>query len=342
MTGAILVVRSRRTHLAAVAGAVVFGLLAALAPAARAAGPDSTAFAAPVPPAPVNPPRLGGYVQFREFTQEKTGLNALINRVRLTVDGALPSRFSYRVMVEYQAPAGAKLPATASLREAYVRWSRAPLVVSGGEFKTPFSREYAIPISELELADLAIAVDSLAPKYDIGVMAEYTLGPTVTLSAGAFNGDGANATVNRDSTSLFAGRAVARVLPQLALGGSVTYEDGDSLRWGVDVNAEHRGATVRAEYLARHVHGRDTGQDDFGWYVFESYRVVPRLQALARQEDFQRPWYGPARRVRGLAWGANFDIAPSRLKLLVEMSRRMSGKQQQHTDTWLAQVQARF
>lgn len=130
--------------------------------------------------------------------------------------------------------------------------------------------------------------------------------------------------------------------PQLAFGASLARDGADSLRWGVDASAHHRGAVVRAEYVTRHRDGRARARDDFGWYVFESVRVAPRWQVMARQEDFQRPWYGPARRSRGLAWGASWDVVPARVKLLGELSRRMTGRAQQHTDVWLAQVQARF
>jgi hypothetical protein len=306
-------------------------------PAFPAAAVAPTSSASPLPL-----PRIGGYVQAREFMQKDVGLTALLNRVRFSITGALPARFSYGVLTEWQAVAGARLPSTVSLREAIIRWSPAPLQVTAGEFKTPFTREYLIPVPELELADLAVAVDSLAPRYDVGIMGEYALGATANLAVGAFNGEGANTSSNRDSAVLLVGRLTARPIAQLSLGASGTRDGDDSLRWGVDAQAQHRGFVVRAEYLTRHVRGRDRAMDDFGWYVFESIRVVPRVQLLARQEDFQRPARGISRRIRGLAYGANFDLAPNRLRLLLEMSRRVTGAQQLATDIYLAQIQARF
>jgi hypothetical protein len=58
----------------------------------------------------VNAPKVGGYLQVRETAQEQVGLSATLNRVRVSADGALPSKFAYRVLVEYQAPAGARVP----------------------------------------------------------------------------------------------------------------------------------------------------------------------------------------------------------------------------------------
>jgi hypothetical protein len=185
-------------------------------------------------------------------------------------------------------------------------------------------------------------VDSLAPKYDVGVMGEYALGPLATFSAGAFNGEGANSTANRDSTVLLVGRVTARPLPQLSVGASGTRDGADSLRWGVDASAQQWGGIVRAEYITRHRRGRDTHDDDFGWYAFESFRVVPSVQLLARQEDFQRPQPGVSYRIRGLAYGVNYDIAPTKVRLLLEFSRRISGKLQTKTDLFIAQIQAQL
>jgi hypothetical protein len=218
---------------------------------ANAAPADSAAAVAPVPApptgvpasasAPMPSPRLGGYLQAREIAQEQAGLTAVLNRVRFSIDGPLPSKFSYRLLTELQAAAGARLPSTVSLREAIMRWSPVPFTVTAGEFKTPFTREYLIPVPDLELADLATAVDSIAPRYDVGLMAEVALGATASFAAGAFNGEGANSSANRDSTVMLVARVTARPLAQLGLGASATRDGADSLRWGVDASVQHRG-----------------------------------------------------------------------------------------------------
>ena len=310
--------------------------------AAADAGADSLASNATPATTQLPPPRIGGYLQARELAQEHAGVTALLNRARFSIDGALPSRFAYRFLVELQASAGARSPATVSLREAIVRWSPAPFTLTAGEFKTPFTREYLIPVPALELADLATAVDSLAPKYDVGAMAEYTYGPLLAVSIGAFNGEGANTTANRDSIVMLVGRVTSRPIPQLWLGASATRDGADSLRWGVDASVQHAGGVLRAEYLTRHLRGRARGSDDLGWYVFEAFRVTPRVQLVARQEDFQRPARGIARRLRGLAYGTNIELAPNRVRLLLELSRRVAGARQTRADTFIAQVQAQF
>jgi hypothetical protein len=288
------------------------------------------------------PPKLGGYVQAREAAQERVGLTASLNRARVSIDGPLPARFGYRLLVELEASAGSRAPATVSLREAIIRWAPGALTLTAGQFKTPFSREYLLPVPVLETPDFAAVVDSLAPKYDVGAMAEYAFGPFATVSAGVFNGEGQNATANRDSTVMLLGRLVARPLAQLGLGASVARDGADSLRCGIEAVAEERGGMLRAEYITRHRRARALDQDDFGWYVLGVYRVTPRLQLLARQEDFRRPTIGIARRVRATTLGAIVEIAPNRVRLLLDGVRRASGPSQAGVETLIGQVQVRF
>jgi hypothetical protein len=309
----------------------------ALAPTAAALALAPTAAAGGV-----RLPKLGGYIQARQVAQKDVGLTALLNRARFSIDGALPDLFLYRLLVETETSAGVRLPATVSLREAILRWNPAPFGLTAGEFKTPFTREYLIPVPALELADLATVIDSLAPKYDVGVMGDCALGAFATIQAGVFNGEGANAIANRDSTVLYVGRVTARPIPQLGLGASATHEGGDSLRWGVDGVVQQWGGMVRAEHLTRHVRGRAQDEDDFGWYVLEAFRVIPRVQLVARQEDFQRPLRGIASRQRCTAYATNIEIVPYRIRLLLEFSRRISGKLQTRSDSFIAQLQAQF
>jgi phosphate-selective porin len=328
--------------------AVILASAVAIGSATRATAQTATVDSV-APPLIVAPavaafpaPRLGGYIQLREAAQERVGLTATLNRARFSMDGGLPARFSYRFLVELEASAVARNPATVSLREAIIRWSPAPLAISAGQFKTPFSREYLIPVPLVETADLATVVDSLAPKYDVGVMGEVAYRTFGTLAIGVFNGEGQNATANRDSLVMLVARLVVTPIPQLALGGNATRDGPDSLRWGLESNIEQSGAVVRAEYITRHRRGRARGLDDHGWYVFGSYRVTPRVQLIARQEDFQRPQLGASKRLRGTTLGANIEIAPNRVRLLLEGLRRTAGPGTTHTNAFIAQTQVRF
>ena len=57
---------------------------------------------------------------------------------------------------------------------------------------------------------------------------------------------------------------------------------------------------------------------------------------------FQRPARGVARRLRGAAYGTNIEIAPGRVRLLLEFSRHIGGKTQSRADSFIAQLQVQF
>jgi hypothetical protein len=174
------------------------------------------------------------------------------------------------------------------------------------------------------------------------MMAEYAYGPYSTISVGVFNGEGANAIANRDSVAIVIARATVRPIPQLALGGSYSNDSPDSSRWGVDAAAQYMGVGLRAEYLTRHIDGRVRSKDEFGWYLLEGVRVVPRVTVYARQEDYQRPLVGAARRLRGYEYAANYDIAPGKVRLILQFTRRIAGVKSQKLDTALAQLQVQL
>ncbi|NOT33159.1 MAG: hypothetical protein HOP12_03215 [Candidatus Eisenbacteria bacterium] len=287
-------------------------------------------------------PRIGGYIQLREVAQERVGLTASLNRARISVDGNAASGFSYRLLAEFEASAGARNPAMVSLREAIVRWSRGSFGLTAGQFKTPFSREYLLPVPVLETPDFAAVVDSLAPRCDVGLMGEYAFGPFATLSLGVFNGEGQNAIANRDSLVLAVARIVARPVAQVGLGASFARDGPDSLRWGIEANIEQQGGLLRGEYILRHRRGRAHDRDDFGWYLLAAYRVVPQLQLVARAERFERPAFGPTRRVEAATLGGIVELVPNRIRLLVDGVRRRTGAQRNRSDVLIAQLQARF
>jgi len=308
-------------------------------------------FASPARSQEIPPPRLGGYFQARETWVEPTGLTATLNRARFSIDGTLPDRFSYRALVEMESGATARTAGIVSLRETIIRWSLAPWAIQVGQFKTPFSREYVIAVPALELADFSAVVDTLAPKYELGVMAEYAA-PLVTLQIGAFNGEGQNAGLNRDSTVLWVGRASVRPIAQATLAGHLARANRDSVRYGADLSIEHAGLLVRGEFLGQWRRNRGapggapgaavSGSDDLGWYVLAGYRVLPWLQLLAKQEDFQRPALGVSRRISATIGGANLELPGGRTRFLANFVSRRTGFPRQKRNSVIGQVQVRF
>jgi len=150
-------------------------------------------------------------------------------------------------------------------------------------------------------------VDSLAPKRDIGVMADYAAAGRATLSVGLFNGNGQNVTANSDTTLLGVARVSVRVIPFLAIGANAASYFGDSTRYGGDVNLETPWVIARGEWIGQH---RDAGgEDDYGWYALLASPVRPWLQPVVKLEWFDRPSVADGSQ-KNRAWTAAVNLFP--------------------------------
>src|SRR3954470_1956795 len=159
--------------------------------------------------------KLSGYIQGREVYQDNVGLTATLNRARLAAAGTVLGDVSWRIQGEFRTGSVGTGRASVALQDAYVRWARRALGIQVGQFKTPFTREFITSLTEVETADRSTVVDSLAPKRDIGLMADYALGGRAIISAGIFNGEGQNITTNTDSSALAVARLQVRPIPYL-------------------------------------------------------------------------------------------------------------------------------
>lgn len=292
--------------------------------------------------APASPTlKLSGYLQVRETWQEHVGLTASINRARLGAAGTLAPPIGYRIQAEFRTGSVGTGRASLSLTDAYVRWSRDRWSLQAGQYKTPFAAEYLISLADVETADRAAAVDSLAPKRDIGVMGEYAAGKTVLASVGVFNGEGTNLTSNADSTVLGVARLVVRPLPHLDLGINGARYFGDSTRYGVDATYQDQRVVVRGEYLGQ---ARDdlAGMDDWGWYLLGAYALGPEVQAVARYEEFERPRVAPQSKMRAWTIGANLRPFGPSTRLTLEYLSRNAGEPGTRKGRLLAQAQVKY
>ncbi len=201
-----------------------------------------------------------------------------------------------------------------SLTDAYIRWSRQAFGVQVGQFKTPFTREYLASIADIESLDRSTVVDSLAPKRDIGIMADYQFGKYLNLTAGAFNGDGQNVTTNRDSSVLGVTRMTVRPIPELSISGNLAAYFGDSLRYGADVSFENKVIVARGEYVGQ---SRDSlgGKDDWGWFALGGVRVKPTVQLVGKYEWFKRDQINVQQRNRAWSAGVNWYVVTSVVRL---------------------------
>jgi phosphate-selective porin len=283
--------------------------------------------------------RWSGYIQARETYREGVGLTASINRARLTAGGNAGHQVSWRVQGEFRTGSAGTGRPSVSLQDAYVRYRPGALGIQAGQFKTPFTREFIMSLADVETADRAIAVDSLAPKRDLGVMADYDLGGRALVMLGVFNGEGQNVTANADSSLLVVARTTARPFPFLTFGANLADYAGDSTRYGLDVLMEHQGASLRGEYLGQRRDGLE--RDDEGWYAMAAYRVTPWLQLAFRQEHFRRAAVAEARH-RASTAGANFDLLEGKLRLTANYVSRRIGDPGVRRGTLIGQVQLRF
>jgi hypothetical protein len=279
-------------------GSMLFTVVLA-APAAAQGGGGSGGTAPSV--------KLSGYIQGRETYQEGPGLTATINRARLAAAGSVNGGISWRIQGEFRTGNVGTGKASVSLQDAYVRWTHEQLGVQVGQFKTPFTSEFIRSLAEVETADRSTVVDSLAPKRDIGVMADYTAAGRATLSAGLFNGNGQNVTANSDTTLLGVARVSVRVVPFLALGVNAAAFFGDSTRYGGDINLEAPWVIARGEWIGQH---RDAGgEDDEGWYALLASPVRPWLQPVVKLEWFDRPSVADGSQ-KNRAWTAGVNLYP--------------------------------
>lgn len=298
--------------------------------------PPTTPAQAPAP----SPVKLTGYIQAREVYQNKIGLTSSINRARLTASGGIVHAVTWRVQGEFRTGSVGTGRASVSLQDAYIRYNPGSWAVQAGQFKTPFTREFLAPLADIETADRATVVDSLAPKRDIGLMGEYTY-RQVGLWAGVFNGEGQNVTSNSDSTLLGAARLAVRLLPQLSLAVNGAWYLGDSTRYGVDAAYEGTRFALKGEFLGQR---RDeaSSPDDWGWYGLGTVYVIPAVQAVGKYEEFGRP--GVSTAVKNRAWTAGLNVYPDgrSFRLTFDYVGRKIGEPGVRKGRLLAQVQAKF
>jgi phosphate-selective porin len=291
--------------------------------------------------APATAVKLSGYLQARETYQENVGLVGTINRARLAAAGSLPQNLSWRLQGEFRTGNVGTGRASVSLQDAYIRWTRNSLGIQIGQFKTPFTREFVTSLAEVETADRSTVVDSLAPKRDIGLMADYAFGGRATIAVGVFNGEGQNITANRDSSVLGVARGTVRPLPFLALGANVARYFQDSTRYGADLSVEAPWVILRGEYVGQH-HDQVNG-DDKGWYVLAAAPLRPWLQPVLKYEHFNRANVAlDAQKNR--AWTAGVNLFPwgRATRFTLEYVSRKIGDPGVRTSLGLAQVQVLY
>ena len=284
--------------------------------------------------------RITGYIQARESYRDEVGLIGSINRARLTTYGTAAKDVTWRVQGEFRTGSVGTGRASVALQDAYIRYKTGAFGIQVGQYKTPFTREFITSLADVETADRATVVDSIAPKRDIGIMADYAIGSMATVTLGVFNGEGQNVTANTDSTLLWVGRATVRPVAYLTIGANAARYGSDSTRYGVDGSLEYMGAALKGEYIGQHREGGTP--DDNGWYAQGTYRVLPWVQLVVKQEDFRRSAISAAVRNQATTGGVNVEFGGGKVRLLANYVSRKIGTPGTRQGALIAQVQVKF
>jgi hypothetical protein len=287
--------------------------------------------------------KLSGYIQGRETYQDDVGLTATLNRARLAAAGTVLGDVSWRIQGEFRTGSVGTGRASVALQDAYVRWAHQDLGLQLGQFKTPFTREFITSLSEVETADRSTVVDSLAPKRDIGLMADYAFSSRAVVSAGIFNGEGQNVTANTDSSTLGVARVAFRPAPYLLLGVNAASYFGDSTRYGADASVESPWIILRAEYIGQHRNKLGV-EDDRGWYGLVAAPLRPWLQPVLKYEWFDRGGIAPTGVLKNRALTAAVNLFPwgRATRFTLEYVSREVGEQGVRKNLALAQAQVVF
>ena len=287
--------------------------------------------------------KLSGYIQGREVYQDNVGLTATLNRARLAAAGTVLGDVSWRIQGEFRTGSVGTGRASVALQDAYVRWAHQALGIQVGQFKTPFTREFITSLTDVVTADRSTVVDSLAPKRDIGLMADYALGGRALVSAGIFNGEGQNITANTDSSTLGVARVAFRPLPYLLLGVNAASYFGDSTRYGADASVESPWIILRAEYIGQHRNVLGV-EDDRGWYALVAAPLRPWLQPVLKYEWFDRAGIAPTGVLKNRAMTAAVNLFPwgRATRFTLEYISREVGEPGVRKSLALAQAQVVF
>ena len=220
-------------------------------------------------------PKISGFVQgmYQANLTDEGELSSntfRMRRVRLSVDGNLSPKVSYKLQGDFvRSP---------MLVDAYVKYKACDaFAVQVGQFKTPFTIESPINPVNLEIFDYGEIIQQLGGYKDvcgvgglgrdIGVMATGKLFPVkgeegikynvVDYAVGVFNGNGPTTTDNNNRKDLVGRLEVHPGMKALTLSGSYYYgkyykdEDfnGTRNRWAAGLQYNDGKLVIRGEYL---------------------------------------------------------------------------------------------
>lgn len=224
--------------------------------------------------------KLSGFIQvlYNVETSSSAADGFSIKRARLCVNSTVYDKFEYKFTVE-----AASSP---YLLEACMSYNiSGKLKVNMGQFKVPFSYEYLIPTSKLDIIEGAQVVSKLSPQYDTGIALEGSAG-YFKYAMGAFNGEGRNKTdVNKakDTVTRFS------FIPVKSLEIGIAYYNA---RTGITMTPKEctdlylvyamESLTLKSEYIF----SKEETKNREGGYIQLSYKLSPFLEFLVKGDTY--------------------------------------------------------
>jgi hypothetical protein len=215
-------------------------------------------------------------------------------------------------LTEWRSGAGAA--STVSLLDAYVQLTDKRWTFVLGQSKTPFSSGFLQNEYEMEMPELPMVVDALAPNRDIGAKAEFRGVKRVVFQGGLFNGEGMNRTSNNNRKLLLLARGVVTLDGGFQIGAAGGMEDNEDYL-GAEGSYAHKNIELRAEYIKRTV-GAGTGITSAGWYLFGGFTPHrSRWQLVGRVEQFDPDDSNAGDRLMGITGGAQWLLRGENVKV---------------------------
>ena len=264
-----------------------------------------------------------------------------IRRAELKFSGDLGRTVGWTVMIDPSKSLGLTTSggtvsvnqASRVLQDAFISVGRpARLALTAGQFKVPISREGLESSAALDTVERALFISDRARGgaygdiRDIGLGIRRSVANRYDVSLAVFNGTGESQNdTDRNERKAAGGRFTARVAEGLQLGASAAWggNNGDARRdrAGVDLLFTRGALKLKSEAMA----GHDGRLDRFGFYIHGGYRIAPRIELVARLDQWDPDTDSDASpasaRERDYIGGANVSLTES-LRLQANVVRK--------------------
>jgi hypothetical protein len=236
-----------------------------------------------------------------DFQPERTiiGNNGFsVSNLRLRMFGHLDKNFSYFFQASFII--------SPLLLDAIVRYKFSDaLMLSAGQFKAPFSKEFLTYAANIDFVNRAQATTLLSPRREIGFqLSGKFVDDLLEYRAGIFNGNGPNKFSNDNNSFMYVGRIVATPKTdnskyEIGLNAGYSMDDDGSIFaksfkgkrtfLGGDFRAEVHNFLFSTEIIMNKLDGIiDSAQSEsepYGYHITLGYKPLSNHQFLIRYDN---------------------------------------------------------